>query len=64
MASVFDVIPGMELPVSEVVSTMAKMWESEPNKGHAAPSEFRASQMNLILHLGYGTTEDEAKRAI
>ena len=61
MASVFDVIPGIELPVSEVVSTMAKMWESEPNKGHAPPSEFRASQMNLILHLGYGTTPEEAK---
>ena len=61
MASVFDVIPGIELPVSEVVSTMAKLWESEPTKGHAPPSEFRASQMNLILHLGYGTTEEEAK---
>ena len=61
MTSVFKVIPGMELPVSEVVSTMAKMWESEPVKGHAAPSEFRASQMNLILHLGYKTTPEEAK---
>lgn len=61
MASVFDVIPGMELPVSEVVSTMAKLWESEPAKGHDAPSEFRASQMNVILHLGYGTTQEEAK---
>lgn len=62
MPSVFSVIPGMELPVSEVVGTMAKMWEShEPTRGHAAPSEFRASQMNLILHLGYGTTDEEAK---
>lgn len=61
MASVFSVIPGIELPVSEVVSTMAKMWESEPIKGSVAPSEFRASQMNLILHLGYGTTPEEAK---
>jgi hypothetical protein len=61
MASVFSVIPGIELPVSEVVSTMAKMWESEPVKGSVAPSEFRASQMNLILHLGYGTTPEEAK---
>ena len=62
MTSVFSVIPGMELPVSEVVDTMAKMWESnEPKRGHVAPSEFRASQMNLILHLGYGTTDEEAK---
>jgi hypothetical protein len=60
MASVFSVIPGIELPVSEVVNTMAKMWESEPVKGAVAPSEFRASQMNLILHLGYGTTPEEA----
>lgn len=62
MGTVFDAIPGMELPVSEVVSTMAKLWDYEPIKGHAAPSEFRASQMNLILHLGYGTTTVEAKR--
>jgi hypothetical protein len=61
MSSVFSCIPGMELPVSEVVSAMAKMWESEPVKGRSAPSEFRASQMNLILHLGYNTTPDEAK---
>ena len=62
MSSVFSVIPGIELPVSEVVGTMAKMWESnEPKRGHAAPSEFRASQMNLILHFGYGTTVEEAK---
>lgn len=63
MASVFSVIPGIELPVSEVVDTMAKLWEAdEPKRGHAAPSEFRASQMNLILHLGYGTTNEEAKQ--
>ena len=63
MTSVFSVIPGIELPVSEVVDTMAKMWESnEPRRGHAAPSEFRASQMNLILHFGYGTTEEEAQQ--
>ena len=62
MASVFSVIPGMELPVAEVVDTMAKLWESDTTKpGHAAPSEFRASQMNLILHFGYGTTIEEAK---
>ena len=61
MALVFDKIPGMVMPVSEVVSTMAKMWDTEPVKGHAAPSEFRASQMNLVLHLGLGTTPEEAE---
>ncbi|MCB1121407.1 MAG: glucose-6-phosphate dehydrogenase assembly protein OpcA [Verrucomicrobiae bacterium] len=62
MSSVFHCIPGIELPVSEVVSSMAKMWESEPAKGHKPPSEFRASQMNLIVHLGYNTTTEEAKQ--
>lgn len=63
MTSVFSVIPGIELPVSDVVDTMARMWESnEPKRGHVAPSEFRASQMNLILHFGYGTTDEEAKQ--
>lgn len=62
MSSVFNCIPGIPLPVSEVVGTMARMWESEPVKGHKPPSEFRASQMNLILHFGYQTTEEEARR--
>ena len=61
MPSVFEVIPGMVLPVREVFTTLAKMWESEPLKGQSAPSEFRASHMNLILHFGLGTTGEEAE---
>ncbi len=60
MNSIFKAIPGIEMPVSEVVSAMADLWEGDPNSEHPAPSEFRASQMNFILHLGPTTSVEEA----
>ena len=55
-----DVLPGLPLPVAEVTSVLGKMWEGESGEGHAAPSEFRASQMNVVLHFGLRTSEAEA----
>jgi len=60
MSKLFNAIPGMAMPVSEVPQAMANLWDYEPMKGHEAPSEFRASQMNLIVHFGVETTEEEA----
>lgn len=47
----FQQLPGLDLPVSEISSTLAHMWQS----GEGAPSEFRASQLNLVVHLGVTT---------
>jgi hypothetical protein len=60
MSSIFDSLPGMPLPVAEVTDTIAAMWQSESPDGGVAPSEFRASQMNLILHFGRSTSQKEA----
>lgn len=49
--------PGIEMPVDEVVRSLREMWRAE---GEGAPSEFRASQMNLVVHFGLETTRAEA----
>jgi len=54
--SLLDALPGIELQVGEVTSTLATMWqENRENSGN-----FRASQLNLILHFGVETNDDEA----
>ncbi len=59
--TIFDVMPGQLMSVSDVTKELSKMWSVSPGPAHEAPSEFRASQMNLILHFGLKTSLDEAK---
>lgn len=61
--AVFDALPGMETPVGDVRRALAALWEVEPTPGSPAPSEYRASQMNLVLHLGVESTPEEARSA-
>ncbi len=55
--SLLKQLPGVELPVAEVARTLSEMWAVDRENG----GEFRASQMNLILHFGVQTTRDEAE---
>lgn len=58
--TIFDSLPGIEVPVGRVAQSLDEIWSGTPDGGAAAPSEFRASQMNLILHLGMRTTVGSA----
>lgn len=58
MTELIDVLPGIELPVGAVSEELSKMWGG--NKENAL-SEFRASQMNLVLHFGRTVSPDEVK---
>ena len=58
MTDVFNALPGLEVPVGGITQSLARLWVGEPADGVGAPSEFRASQMNLVLHLGLPTTDD------
>lgn len=55
----FDALPGIETPVAKMHRALESIWETGAGEG-AAPSEFRASQMNLVLHFGLPTTPAEA----
>ena len=59
MTTVFEALPGLAVPVSGIAPGLSRLWEGEPGEGGRAPSEFRASQMNLVLHIGLPTTPED-----
>lgn len=56
MTELIDHLPGQELPVKAVAQSLRQMWDSDEGD---SPSQFRASQMNVILHLGLGVKPAE-----
>jgi hypothetical protein len=58
MNALMKILPGLEMPVESVVSTLAHMWDVPEGEG-AHRMDFRASQMNLVLHFGLETTPEE-----
>ncbi len=60
MDSVFVALPGVQVPVAELRRALERIWEGEGPAGPDTPAEFRASQLNLVLHLGLPTAAEEA----
>lgn len=60
MDNLINSLPGIRLPVEAVTRTLSHMWDIQSLEVGDSPSDFRASQMNLILHLGLETTAEEA----
>jgi hypothetical protein len=62
MASIFDVLPGIDVPVGAIKASLSRMWADTAAKGGAAPaaSDVRAMQVNFVLHLGFQTTPADA----
>lgn len=58
MKDLIDSLPGLDLPVSEVISRLESMWQSDTL---SASSAFRASQMNVVLHFGWKVTQSQAR---
>lgn len=58
---IYAAMPGVEVPVGEALLSLSNMWDAPPaGDGGKAPSEFRASRMNVILHFGFEATPNEA----
>lgn len=58
MKDLIDELPGVPMPVADVTTSLQTMWQG----GEAgSPSEFRASQMNVVLHFGWEVSGDEAR---
>ncbi|MCB1103938.1 MAG: glucose-6-phosphate dehydrogenase assembly protein OpcA [Opitutaceae bacterium] len=62
MSSIFDVLPGIEVPVGEISKRLARMWSDTAAEGGTAPDadDAKATQVNFVLHLGLQTTADDA----
>ena len=58
MADLINALPGLALPVGEMTSRLASMWETGPS---STQLEFRASQMNVVLHFGLDVTPEDAR---
>lgn len=57
-----DALPGLRMPVTEVTEALSSMWAAPmPGEGRP-PEDFRASQLNLVLHFGLRTAGEDAKR--
>lgn len=61
METLLQSLPGMEMPISEIADFLSHLWMGEPSHPGGEPMHYRASQMNLVLHLGLDTKPDEAK---
>jgi len=57
MKDLIEELPGIGLSVGEVNKRLESMWQGE---GEGSPSEFRASQMNVVLHFGWEVSPEEA----
>jgi len=62
MPSIFNALPGIEVPVSSISKELAKMWAETASSGGAAPAsdDAKATQVNFVLHLGLNAEVDDA----
>ena len=58
----FDILPGLECEVGAISKGIAQMWADTAAHGRDAPAsdDFKATQANVVLHLGFGTTPSDA----
>lgn len=63
MPEIFETLPGIEVPVGSVSRSLAQMWEETAASGGPAPAvdSAKATQANVVLHLGFGTTVEDAR---
>ena len=62
MPAIFNALPGIEVPVGSISSSLAKMWADTAASGGPAPvkGETKATQVNFVLHLGFNSTAADA----
>ena len=64
MSQVFDVLPGLDVPVDAIAKKLAEMWTQTGADGRPTleADDAKATQVNFVLHLGLDTTPDDARR--
>src|SRR5687768_8131953 len=64
MPSIFDALPGIEVPVGSIAKSLAQMWTDNAAGGKPAPEadDAKATQVNFVLHLGLNTTPEDAAK--
>lgn len=62
MSSIFNALPGIEVPVGSIKHSLTRMWDDTAAKGGPAPAsdDAKATQVNFVMHLGFNTTAEDA----
>lgn len=62
MPEIFDALPGIQVPVGAIGRGLTDLWASTAASGGAAlaADDAKATQSNLVLHLGFNTTPADA----
>ncbi|MEO5960882.1 MAG: glucose-6-phosphate dehydrogenase assembly protein OpcA [Opitutaceae bacterium] len=62
MPEIFEALPGIEVPVGEINQRLSALWTETATDGKPAPAadDAKATQVNLVLHLGLNTTPEDA----
>ena len=61
-SSVYAALPGLSVPIGQALEKLSAMWSSIDESGRKQQSEFRASRMNLIVHIGFEASVEEAQK--
>lgn len=62
MNPLIQALPGITLSVPDVTRQLSEMWSVEWSVASSSHSQERASQLNIVIHLGLETTEREAQK--
>ena len=62
MPTIFNALPGIEVPVGAISRGLSQLWSDTAASGGAAPAsdDAKATQVNFVLHLGLSTTAEDA----
>lgn len=62
MPTIFNALPGIDVPVGSISKGLAKMWADTSAAGGPAPEadDAKATQVNFVLHLGMNTKPEDA----
>jgi hypothetical protein len=63
MPTIFDALPGTEVPVAAISRRLAALWSEAGEGGRPAiaADDAKATQVNLVLHLGLNCTPEDAQ---
>lgn len=60
-STVYGALPGLSVPLGDALKELTAMWSPVDESGKRKDNEYRASRMNLIVHIGFEASLDEAK---
>lgn len=59
-STVYESLPGLTVPIGQALEKLSAIWSPEDASGKKVQSEYHASRMNLIVHIGTEATVDVA----